>query len=120
MGVYGADLSYATLYNIQQAVIDYLEAIRSIANELNMAQIYDESLYEKIKVNFDNRDELVNILTEAFNNTYAYLSENDQQALALMVVGGAWDEEMYSNTHVTEAAYQGSGIAKVLLEQKAP
>ncbi|MGI6338965.1 MAG: hypothetical protein ACOXZV_06250 [Bacteroidales bacterium] len=119
MGVYGADLSYATLYNIQQAVIDYLEAIRSIANELNMAQIYDESLYEKIKVNFDNRDELVKILTEAFNNTYAYLSENDQQSLALLVVGGAWVEGMYLTTHVSEAAYQIAGIAKVLLEQKS-
>lgn len=118
MGVYGADLSYATLYNIQQAVIDYLEAIRSIANELNMAQIYDESLYEKIKVNFDNRDELVKILTDAFNNTYAYLSENDQQSLALLVVGGAWVEGMYLTTHVSEAAYQIAGIAKVLLEQK--
>src|SRR4030042_2114588 len=29
MGVYGADLSYATLYNIQQGVINYLETIRS-------------------------------------------------------------------------------------------
>lgn len=119
MGVFGADLSYATLYNIQQEVIDYLEAIRSLANELNMAQIYDESLYEKIKLNFDNRDELVEILTEAFNNTYAYLSENDQQALALLVVGGAWVEGMYLTTHVSEAAYQVAGIARVLLEQKS-
>ena len=28
MGVYGADLSYATLYNIQQEVINYLDAIQ--------------------------------------------------------------------------------------------
>ena len=114
MGVYGADLSYATLYNIQQAVIDYLEAIRSIANELNMAQIYDESLYEKIKVNFDNRDELVKILTEAFNNTYAYLS-----VISPFWWLAEWVEGMYLTTHVSEAAYQIAGIAKVLLEQKS-
>lgn len=118
MGVYGADLSYATLYNIQQEVINFLEAIRSLANELNMSKIYDETLYDKIKVNFDNRDELVKILTEAFNNTYEYLSENDQQTLALLVVGGAWVEGMYLTTHVSEAAYQVAGISKVLIEQK--
>lgn len=118
MGAYGADLSYATLYNIQQQVLNYLDAIRSLANELNMSQIYDETLYDRILKNFDNRDELVNILTEAFNNTYAYLSENDQQSLALLVVGGAWVEGMYLTTHVSEAAYQIAGISKVLIEQK--
>jgi hypothetical protein len=119
MGGYGADLSYATLYNIQQEVINYLDAIRSLANELNMTKIYDETLYDKIKQNFDNRDELVKILTEAFNNTYAYLSENDQQNLALLVVGGAWVEGMYLTTHVSEAAYQVANISRVLIEQKS-
>jgi len=118
MGAYGADLSYATLYNIQQEVLNYLDAIRSLANELHMAQIYDETLYDRILKNFDNRNELVNILTEAFNNTYAYLSENDQQSLALLVVGGAWVEGMYLTTHVSEAAYQVAGISRVLIEQK--
>ena len=118
MGVYGADLSYATLYNMQQMVINYLEAIRSLANELNMSKIYNAALYDSIKKNYDNRDELVSILTNAFNDTYVYLAENDQQPLALLVVGGAWVEGMYLTTHVSEAAYQVAGISKVLLEQK--
>lgn len=118
-GVYGADLSYATLYNMQQQVIDNLEAIRSLTTELNMSKIYDASLYDSIKKNFDKRDELVRILTSAFNDTYAYLADNDQQTLALLVVGGAWVEGMYLTTHVSEAAYQVAGISKVLLEQKA-
>jgi hypothetical protein len=83
-----------------------------------MSKIYDQTLYDRIKDNFDKKDELVNILTDAFNNTYAYLSDNDQQALALLVVGGAWVEGMYLTTHVSEAAYQVAGISKVLIEQK--
>jgi hypothetical protein len=118
LGVYGADLSYATLYNMQQEVINYLNAIRSLSNELNMSKIYNEELYDKVKQNFDNRDELVKILTGAFNDTYSYLSENEQQPLALLVVGGAWVEGMFLTTHVSEAAYQVAGISRVLLEQK--
>jgi len=118
LGVYGADLSYVTLYNIQQEVINYLNAIRSLSNELNMSKIYNEELYDKIKLNFDNKDELVKILTTAFDDTYAYLSDNDQQPLALLVVGGAWVEGMYLTTHVSEAAYQAANFSKVLLEQK--
>jgi len=118
LGVYGADLSYATLYNIQQEVINFLNAIISLSNELNMSKIYNEELYDNIKANFDNRDALVKILTGAFNDSYTYLSENDQQSLALLVVGGAWVEGMYLTTHVSEAAYQVAGISKNLLEQK--
>jgi hypothetical protein len=118
LGVFGADLSYATLYNQQQEVINYLDAIRALSNELNMSKIYNEDLYNKIKQNIDNKDELVKILTGAFNDSYSYLSDNDQQPLALLVVGGAWVEGMYLTTHVSEAAYQVEGISKVLLEQK--
>jgi hypothetical protein len=118
LGVYGADLSYATLYNIQQEVTKYLGAIRTLANELNMSKIYDEKLYTDIKENFDNRDELVSILTVAFNNTYYYLNENDQQSLAILMIGGAWLEGMYITTNISESVYHVEGIVRVLLEQK--
>ena len=118
MGVFGADLSYVTLYNINQEVINYLDAIRSLANELQMSKIYNEDLYDKIKQNFDNKDELVKILTKAFNETYGYLNDNDEKNLALLVVGGAWVEGMYLTTHVTEEAYNAPGFARVMLEQK--
>jgi hypothetical protein len=46
------------------------------------------------------------------------MSENDQQGLALLVVGGAWVEGMHLTCNVSKAAYQVYGISKVLLEQK--
>ena len=118
IGVYGADLSYATLYNMTQQVINYLDAIRSLANELNMSKIYNAALYDSIKKNYDNRDQLVSILTGAFNDTYLILVKMTSRPLALLVVGGAWVEGMYLTTHVSEAAYQVAGISSVLLEQK--
>jgi hypothetical protein len=118
LGVYGADLSYATLYNMDQKVIDYMDAIRTLANDLNMTKIYNAPLYDSIKKNFDNKDRLVKILTGAFDDTYAYMSDNDQQVLALLVVGGAWVEGMYLTVNVNEAAYSVYGISKVLIEQK--
>lgn len=118
LGVYGADLSYATLYNMDQKVIDYMDAIRTIANDLNMTKIYNAPLYDSIKKNFDSKNKLVKILTGAFDDTYAYMSDNDQQVLALLVVGGAWVEGMYLTCNVNEAAYSVYGISKVLIEQK--
>ena len=119
IGVYGADLSYATLYNMQQDVIDYMKAIQDLAVEQNLSKIYDESLYEKIRANFDNRDTLVAILTEAFDNTYAYMVDAGQANLALLMVGGAWVEGMYLTLAVSESGGHLSGFETALLEQKS-
>jgi hypothetical protein len=118
VGVYGADLSYVTLYNIMQEVTSYMDVLKSLANDLNLSQIYKPALYDSIKANFDNKDKLVAILTSAFNETYSYMNDNDQQALALLVVGGGWVEGMYLTCLVNEAAYQDARFSKVLLDQK--
>lgn len=118
IGIYGADLSYATLYNMQQDIINYLDAVRVLANELNMSQVYDENLYTSIRNNIDSKDTLVTILQEAFNKTYAHLNDNDQKSLALLVVGASWVEGMYITTHISESVYDVEGIVKVFLEQK--
>lgn len=118
LGVYGADLSYATLYNMNQDVINYLDAIRVLANDLSMPHLYSQELYDDIKNNFDNRDQLVNVLTKAFDGTFSFLNENDQQSQALMVVAGAWVEGMYITTHISESVFHVEGIVSVLLEQK--
>ncbi len=118
LGVYGADLSYATLYNMQQDVIDFLTAIRTLALEQNLSRIYDESLYDRIKANFDNRDTLVNVLTGAFDRTYAYMVDAGQANLALLMVGGAWVEGMYLTLAVSESGAHVSGFESVLLDQK--
>ena len=73
LGVYGADLSYATLYNMNQEVINYLDAIRVLANDLSLPQLYSQELYDDIKNNFDDKDQLVNVLTSAFNGTFSFL-----------------------------------------------
>ncbi len=119
LGIYGADLSYATLYNMNQDVINYLDVIRELANNLKMSRIYSRALYDDIKNSYDNKEDLVEILTEAFDETYAYLTENEQQSLALLVVAGAWVEGMYITTNISESVYHVEGISRVLLEQKA-
>lgn len=118
LGVFGADLSYATLYNMQQDVIDYLEALRTLAGDLNLQKIYDESLYDLIRENFDNRDTLVTVLTDAFDRTYSLMVDGGQVNLALLMVGGAWVEGMYLTLAVSESGAHVSGFESVLLEQK--
>jgi hypothetical protein len=118
VGIYGADLSYATLYNVQQDVIDNLGAIRTLSNDLNLSKLYDESLYQKIKSQFDNRDTLVSILTDAYSKTYSYMVDGGQENLAILMVGGAWAEGVYLTASVSESGNHLTGFESLMLEQK--
>jgi len=118
LGIYGADLSYVTLYNMQQDVIDYMDVMHTIANDLNLAKIYDESLYNVIKDNFEKRDTLVTVLTGAFDKTYSYMVDAGQTNLALLMVGGAWVEGMFLTTHVSEIGDHVTGFEATLIDQK--
>lgn len=118
VGIYGADLSYVTLYNLQQSVIDYLAAIRSLTLEQNLSKIYDETLYDRIKANFDDRDSLVTILTNAFDRTYSYMVDAGEANLGLLMVGGAWVEGVYLTLAVSESGSHLSGFEAALLDQK--
>jgi len=118
LGVFGADLSYVTLYKKQQYIINYLEAMRYLANGLNASRTYDQDMYDDIIDNLDERDKLVEKLTDSFNLTYSYLIHNDQQYQALLVVGGAWVEGMYLTTHLKYAPNQLAGFSEIILEQK--
>ena len=118
LGIYGADLSYATLYNMNQEVVNYLDAIRVLASDLHISNLYDKNLYDNITKNFDDKDKLANLLTEQFNETYGYLAKTDKQPLALMVVAGAWVEGMYITTQMSGAVFFVEGMLRVLLDQK--
>jgi len=118
LGVYGADLSYVTLYNMQQEVIDYLAAIRTLALEQNLSKIYDESLYDRIKASFDDRDTLVTILTDAFDRTYSYMLDAGQANLSVLMLGGAWVEGTYLTLLVSESGAHVSGFETALLSQR--
>lgn len=118
LGVYGADLSYTAIFNDPKEVMNYMGSIRVLSNELGLSGLYDESLYEKIKINLDKKDSLVSMLTDVFNSTYSELSEKNQEAMTLLFVGGAWLEGMYLTTRISEAAYHISGVSGVMLDQK--
>jgi hypothetical protein len=118
LGVFGADLSYVTLYKKQQDIINYLEAMRYLANGLNTSRTYNEEMYDDIVDNLDERDKLVEKLTDSFNNTYSDMIHNEQQNQALLVIGGAWVEGMYLTTHLEYAAHQFEGFSEIILEQK--
>lgn len=102
LGVYGADLSYASMFEQQQQSIYYLSAARGLAKQLGVEDAIDNDLIERVNDNRNNRDSLLHIVADAYYNLNGYLKESDREQVSALVIAGGWIEGLYlATTHVT-------------------
>jgi hypothetical protein len=118
LGVYAADLCYATTYKMKQGTMDYLEASKILIDDLGISSTFNISYAERIEQNIDNRDSLIAVVTESFDDTWNYLVENEQDVLARLVVCGSWIEGVYITTHAALDAIDNTAILEALARQK--
>ncbi len=120
LGVYGADLAYASTYHMKQDVMLYLEATKKLTDELQISTAFNETLVESIEKQLDDKEELIKIITDSFNETYDFLNRNGKASLSLLVVGGSWVEGLFLTTHVSANVYHNYDIVKIIHGQKEP
>lgn len=94
-GAYGVDLGYINLNDKKIYVIEYLEAIKNLAEKLKVEQFFDfHTLYE-INNNRHNADSMIHISTRNFNKIDEFLREENRGELSVLMLIGAWTEGMY-------------------------
>jgi len=95
LGIFGADLGYQNMYNKTGSVVDYLSAIKTLAEELHVGQFFDFTTLKRLATNNQNLDSLMYISVQNFNQMDRYLSENNRRNLSTLIVAGIWIESMY-------------------------
>lgn len=118
LGVYGADLAYASTYQMKQEVMLFLETSRKLADDLGIASIYDEELISEVENSIDKKDELVDIITNSFYDIYSHLNQNGKANLAFLGVAGSWVESLFITTQVSANVYHNIGLVKIIHKQK--
>jgi hypothetical protein len=73
LGVYGADLSYAGTYEMNQEIMKYLQVSKQLIEELNISTSFNRGFVERVERNLEDKDSLINIVSESFNDTYVFL-----------------------------------------------
>ena len=117
LGVYGADLGYLNMYNKNTQVLDYIQAIRKLANEINVGQFFDFTTLKRLATNKTNLDSLMLLSVRSFNNMDKYLNSNNRRNLSTLMVAGAWVEGLYLSTQVAKATNHPQ-LAEKIGEQK--
>lgn len=112
-GVYMADLTYASNYELGSDLLPIMGAANSLASDLGIASALDEALSEKLNtfVAQGQADSVRTISDNTYYEAYRYLEENDRGAILAMVVAGGWIEGIYLMTNmVNDYANQGELI----------
>jgi len=95
MGVYGADLGYATIYENNTKAVSYLSSIEKLSDELGIAGAFNQNLLERFIENGNNPDSMLTIMSEGYREGDKFLKDNEQHDIATLILTGGWIEGLY-------------------------
>jgi hypothetical protein len=104
LGIYAADLGYLNIYNKTNAVLDYLTAIKTLADGIRVGQFFDFSTLKRLAQSNQNLDSLMYISVHSFNQMDKYLRTDNRSNLSTLMVTGVWIEGLYLATQVAKAS----------------
>lgn len=102
LGVYTCDLSFASLYEQTQLLIDYMNAAKKMADGLGILKAIEQEDIDKLEENINNSEVIMDIVSQTFMNSNSYLEDNGQPATAAMVLVGGWIEGLYISTQLVD------------------
>ena len=119
LGIYTCDLSFASLYDQTQLIIDYMNAAKKMADGLGILDAIDQEDIDKLEENINNSDVIMDIVSQTYLNSNSYLEDNGQPAVAAMVLAGGWLEGLYISTQLVDMKdFNGNKLVGRIIDQK--
>ncbi|MGI5913337.1 MAG: hypothetical protein ACOX5K_01235 [Bacteroidales bacterium] len=100
LGVYTCDLSFSSMYEQTQLLIDYMNAAKKMADGLGILDAIAQEDIDRLEENINDSEVIMDIVSQTFMNSNSYLEENGQPATAAMVLLGGWIEGFYISTQL--------------------
>jgi len=101
LGVYGTDLSYASMFEQTQECLTYLKSVNQLCKSLGINGVFDENTSDRIEANKSNRDSLLTIISGSFAQADEYLTKNKRGNFSTLIIIGGWIEGMYIACNLT-------------------
>lgn len=119
LGIYTCDLSFASLYDQTQTSISYMSAAKKMADGLGILDAISEETLERLEENVNNREMIMDIVSETFMNSSSYLQENNRQAISSIMLVGGWVEGLYLATKLVDKdSFEGNKLVTRIIDQK--
>ena len=118
LGIYSTDLSYASLFDQTQASIRYMTASKKMAEGLGILNAIDNTIIEKLEENVNNRDVILDIISETLLNTNSNLEENDRVEIGSIILVGGWVEGLYIAITLADNSKSNNELVNRIIDQK--
>lgn len=119
LGIYTCDLSFASLYDQTQISIEYMSAAKKMADGLGILDAIDDETIERLEENVNNRDVIMDIVSETFLNSSSFLKDNDRADISAIVLIGGWIEGIYIASQLVEMDnFENSKLVSRIIDQK--
>lgn len=117
LGVYGADLSYASVFNHTQESMFYTSCSRKLADRLGVTNAFSDSTLELMQSKMNDRDALLNVISETYWDVDAYLKDNGRDNISALMIAGGWVEGLFIATQIS-ASSDTPELRQRIAEQK--
>lgn len=95
LGMYGADMAYATAHEDGQRTLATLQAIERLSASLELSNAFDKALLDRFRDNLSNEDSLLRFSGAAFRAADEYLKTNERDDVSALVLAGGWLEALH-------------------------
>lgn len=118
LGVYGADLSFSTMFDQSQETMFFLSTAKKIAESLGIMEAFSPSTIERIEENIDDRDSLMHLISDSYWIVDTYLKENDNMTVSGLIIFGGWIEGLHVASKLAENDPSNADLKARISEQK--
>ena len=118
MGVYGSDLAFAGIFNQHAEITQYMDCTRKMADGLHVMAAFSDDRKLRLENNINNRDSVLNIITDSYWDCDAMLHDNDQSHASALMIAGGWIEGLYLACRVAEST-NSNEIRIRIVEQRS-
>lgn len=115
LGIYSTDLSYASLFSQSQATLNYINAAKKMADGLEILDAIDEETIQRLEENINNRDLIIDIISETLLNSSSFLEDRGLQSTSAIILIGGWVEGLYIATNLVP---EGADLKKNKLVER--
>ncbi|MEQ8324055.1 MAG: hypothetical protein RIC15_01890 [Vicingaceae bacterium] len=95
LGVYLADIGYVSTFEQSQEVLFYMNSAKKMAEGIGVSDVFDEGTVERMEMNINDKDSVLDIISDLYWKTDGFLKELDRQNISALIICGGWVEGMY-------------------------
>lgn len=117
LGIYGADLSYTSMFDQAQESLLYLSCVRKLSEMLGISGAFDDQTVDRLERNKDNRDSVMEIISDAYWTSDSYLKESERYNMSCLVIAGGWIEGLYVSSQLANQAGNNEQIKSRISDQ---